>query len=167
MSDLHDFLENIRKYSPKIGEVAMRHVSCIELICLLSRKTSFNHLFLILKTFEELSNEAEIIGRKKKRVHVNRQFENEEEELSAQDLMDFSPVYRCMHIYTVLKELETFKTYYRQQRQQQARLVLQPPINMVNFQLSSFFFLVIMNFNKWLLLFSTRVSLATKVTFMG
>ena len=28
MSDLKDFLENIRKYSPKIGEVAMRHVSC-------------------------------------------------------------------------------------------------------------------------------------------
>lgn len=26
MSDLRDFLENIRKYSPKIGEVAMKHV---------------------------------------------------------------------------------------------------------------------------------------------
>ena len=26
MTDLRDFLENIRKYSPKIGEVAMRHV---------------------------------------------------------------------------------------------------------------------------------------------
>lgn len=27
MIDLKDFLESIRKYSPKIGEVAMRHVS--------------------------------------------------------------------------------------------------------------------------------------------
>lgn len=27
MSDLKDFLESIRKYSPKIGEVAMRHVN--------------------------------------------------------------------------------------------------------------------------------------------
>lgn len=26
MSDLKDFLENIRRFSPKIGEVAMRHV---------------------------------------------------------------------------------------------------------------------------------------------
>lgn len=26
MIDLKDFLESIRKYSPKIGEVAMRHV---------------------------------------------------------------------------------------------------------------------------------------------
>jgi hypothetical protein len=29
MSDLKDFLENIRKFSPKIGEVAMRHVSIL------------------------------------------------------------------------------------------------------------------------------------------
>ncbi|XP_393572.3 exocyst complex component 6B isoform X2 [Apis mellifera] len=105
MSDLRDFLENIRKYSPKIGEVAMRH------------------------TQEQLTVEAEIIGRKKKRSHVTNSNESEEE-LSAQDLMDFSPVYRCMHIYTVLREGETFKAYYRQQRKQQARLVLQPPINM-------------------------------------
>lgn len=105
MSDLRDFLENIRKYSPKIGEVAMRH------------------------TQEQLTVEAEIIGRKKKRSHVPNSNESEEE-LSAQDLMDFSPVYRCMHIYTVLREGETFKAYYRQQRKQQARLVLQPPINM-------------------------------------
>jgi len=28
MDDLKDFLESIRKYSPKIGEVAMRHVIC-------------------------------------------------------------------------------------------------------------------------------------------
>ncbi|XP_012231942.1 exocyst complex component 6 isoform X2 [Linepithema humile] len=106
MSDLRDFLENIRKYSPKIGEVAMRH------------------------TAEQLATEAEIVGRKKKKSYTNNHSNEGEEELSAQDLMDFSPVYRCMHIYTVLREGETFKNYYRQQRKQQARLVLQPPINM-------------------------------------
>ena len=37
MSDLKDFLENIRKFSPKIGEVAMRHVSMF-IILLLSNK---------------------------------------------------------------------------------------------------------------------------------
>ncbi|XP_018373286.1 PREDICTED: exocyst complex component 6 isoform X2 [Trachymyrmex cornetzi] len=105
MSDLRDFLENIIKHSPKIGEVAMRH------------------------TAEQLATEAEIIGRKKKRTYANQSNEIEEE-LSAQDLMDFSPVYRCMHIYTVLREGETFKLYYRQQRKQQAELVLEPPINM-------------------------------------
>ncbi|XP_018314391.1 exocyst complex component 6 isoform X2 [Mycetomoellerius zeteki] len=105
MSDLRDFLENIIKHSPKIGEVAMRH------------------------TAEQLATEAEIVGRKKKRTYANQSNEIEEE-LSAQDLMDFSPVYRCMHIYTVLREGETFKLYYRQQRKQQAELVLEPPINM-------------------------------------
>uniref|UniRef100_A0A672V9G8 Exocyst complex component n=1 Tax=Strigops habroptila TaxID=2489341 RepID=A0A672V9G8_STRHB len=48
----------------------------------------------------------------------------------AQDLVDFSPVYRCLHIYSVLGARETFEYYYRKQRRKQARLVLQPPSNM-------------------------------------
>jgi len=36
MSDLKDFLENIRKFSPKIGEVAMRHVSGLTMVPVLS-----------------------------------------------------------------------------------------------------------------------------------
>uniref|UniRef100_A0A8C1H633 Exocyst complex component n=1 Tax=Cyprinus carpio carpio TaxID=630221 RepID=A0A8C1H633_CYPCA len=50
--------------------------------------------------------------------------------LTAQDLVDFSPVYRCLHIYTVLGDRETFENYYRKQRKKQARLVLQPQSNM-------------------------------------
>jgi hypothetical protein len=53
-----------------------------------------------------------------------------EEDLSAQDLVDFSPVYRCLHIYTVLGERDAFEKYYRKQRRQQASLTLQPPANM-------------------------------------
>lgn len=47
MSDLRDFLENIRKYSPKIGEVAMRHVSIFKLLI---EKTisSFFNLFILI-----------------------------------------------------------------------------------------------------------------------
>ncbi|XP_067380375.1 exocyst complex component 6B isoform X4 [Channa argus] len=48
----------------------------------------------------------------------------------AQDLVDFSPVYRCLHIYTVLGLRDTFENYYRKQRRKQARLVLQPNSNM-------------------------------------
>uniref|UniRef100_A0A4W4HMD6 Exocyst complex component n=1 Tax=Electrophorus electricus TaxID=8005 RepID=A0A4W4HMD6_ELEEL len=48
----------------------------------------------------------------------------------AQDLVDFSPVYRCLHIYTVLGSRDTFENYYRKQRRKQARLVLQPNSNM-------------------------------------
>ena len=53
-----------------------------------------------------------------------------EEDLSAPDLVDFSPVYRCLHIYTVLGERETYERYYRKQRAQQSTLTLTPPNNM-------------------------------------
>lgn len=59
---------------------------------------------------------------------------DEEEELCAQDLINFAPVYRCLHIYTVLGAREQFETYYRQQRREQARLALQPPTNMVGYK---------------------------------
>ncbi|MBZ3876098.1 Exocyst complex component 6 [Sciurus carolinensis] len=50
--------------------------------------------------------------------------------LTVQDLVDFSPVYRCLHIYSVLGDEETFENYYRKQRKKQARLVLQPQSSM-------------------------------------
>ncbi|RZF44474.1 hypothetical protein LSTR_LSTR002247 [Laodelphax striatellus] len=120
MSDLKDFLENIRKFSPKIGEVAMKH------------------------TAEQLGNDPGIlVGKRKKKAKAPpppNPFSGEiirpepdidaEEDLSAQDMIDFSPVYRCLHIYTVLGSREVFETYYRKQRKKQARLVLQPPTNM-------------------------------------
>merc|ERR550539_2324465 len=53
-----------------------------------------------------------------------------EEDLSAPDLVDFGPVYRCLHIYTVLGERETYERYYRKQRAQQCTLTLTPPNNM-------------------------------------
>lgn len=46
-------------------------------------------------------------------------------------MIDFSPIYRCLHISTVLGTRSKFETYYRNERTKQARLVLQPPTNMV------------------------------------
>ncbi|XP_065170949.1 exocyst complex component 6 [Atheta coriaria] len=110
MSDLKDFLENIRRFSPKIGEVAMRH------------------------TNEQLANDPTLVGRKKKRAapqpSESMSSSQYEEELSAQEMIDFSPIYRCLHISTVLGSRATFETYYRAERTKQARLVLQPPPNM-------------------------------------
>ncbi|XP_044735709.1 exocyst complex component 6 isoform X2 [Chrysoperla carnea] len=105
MSDLKDFLESIRKHSPKIGEVAMKH------------------------TAEQLANDPRMGGRKKKKISPVIE-EITEDELSAQEMIDFSPVYRCLHIYTVLGSRGTFESYYRAQRSSQAALVLQPPANM-------------------------------------
>ncbi|XP_050305936.1 exocyst complex component 6 isoform X2 [Anthonomus grandis grandis] len=107
MMDLKDFLENIRKFSPKIGEVAMRHTS------------------------EQLATDPTVIGRKKKRnIQIESSNNYSEEDLSAQELIDFSPIYRGMHIAEVLGKVATFELYYRSERTKQARLVLQPPTNM-------------------------------------
>uniref|UniRef100_A0A671S376 Exocyst complex component n=1 Tax=Sinocyclocheilus anshuiensis TaxID=1608454 RepID=A0A671S376_9TELE len=116
MSDLKDFLESIRKHSDKIGETAMRQRERereIERENLKStyfkgtwvRKCFFNFVSFLFKV------------------------------LTVQDLVDFSPVYRCLHIYTVLGDRETFENYYRKQRKKQARLVLQPQSNMLNLDL--------------------------------
>ena len=128
MRELKDFLENIRKYSPKIGEMAMRATA---------DKLNFDPTLV-------LQNGGLMNGKKRQvmtpqpnpftgEVDYEGQSESThdaEEDLSAQDLVDFSPVYKCLHIYTVLGEREEFEKYYRKQRRQQATLTLQPPANM-------------------------------------
>lgn len=121
MSDFKDFLENIRRLSSKIGEVAIRH------------------------TAEQLKNDNEVIDVKssKKRpdgvdsVTADISLDTDED-LSAQHLIDFSPIYRCLHIYTVLGCKDVFENYYRTQREKQARLVVQPsfstPASILNYQ---------------------------------
>ncbi|CAH3162057.1 unnamed protein product [Porites evermanni] len=95
MADLRDFLEKIRKVSEKLGSIAMKQA------------IQKNNLTL-----------TSGVGLKKKG-------EDEELDKSAQDLVDFSPVYKCLYIFTVVGERETFDTYYRKQRRKQARLALE------------------------------------------
>lgn len=95
MADLRDFLEKIRKVSEKLGSIAMKQA------------IQKNNLTLMPG-----------VGLKKKG-------EDEELDKSAQDLVDFSPVYKCLYIFTVVGERETFDTYYRKQRRKQARLALE------------------------------------------
>ncbi|CAD6991134.1 unnamed protein product [Ceratitis capitata] len=104
-ADFREFLENIRKFSPKIGEVAITHT----------------------KKLQKLDINAIIEEHKLRRQQENR---DEENDLSAQDLIDFSPIYRCLHIYMVLGQREYFEKDYRQQRRDQSKLVLQPPPGM-------------------------------------
>ncbi|KAM9378173.1 exocyst complex component 6B isoform 2-T2 [Phaethornis superciliosus] len=135
MSDLKDFLESIRKHSDKIGETAMKQAQ---------QQRNLDNI---------VSQHPRISGGKKSKKEIcassdlevkntspmseqdsgilDVEDEDEDEEVpGAQDLVDFSPVYRCLHIYSVLGARETFENYYRKQRRKQARLVLQPPSNM-------------------------------------
>uniref|UniRef100_A0A4W4G7A4 Exocyst complex component n=1 Tax=Electrophorus electricus TaxID=8005 RepID=A0A4W4G7A4_ELEEL len=107
MSDLKDFLESIRKHSDKIGETAMRQVR-------VRGEGSSQHKSCWLCLSQASGSFTA----------------PDEAVLTAHDLVDFSPVYRCLHIYTVLGDRETFENYYRKQRKKQARLVLQPQSNM-------------------------------------
>ncbi|XP_055677115.1 exocyst complex component 6 [Lutzomyia longipalpis] len=103
--DFREFLENIRKFSPKIGEVAMNH----------TRQMQRRTLKSIIEEYQSMEKNGGAA---------------DEEDLSAQDLIDFSPVYRCLHIYTVLNDKEYFENDWRKQRRDQAKLVLQAPQTM-------------------------------------
>nr|XP_024655852.1 exocyst complex component 6-like [Maylandia zebra] len=129
MSDLKDFLESIRKHSDKVGETAMRQAQQHRTFnSAVAKQASMGHYIKPVYSLNE-------------RTHAHTpngllmdddtgDDEADEEILTAQDLVDFSPVYRCLHIYTVLGDRETFENYYRKQRKKQARLVLQPQANM-------------------------------------
>ncbi|KAJ8316919.1 hypothetical protein KUTeg_004823 [Tegillarca granosa] len=133
MSELKDFLENIRKHSAKIGEVAMRHAAeqnnMDPKIVNARKKPRKRRAPKPPNPFTGEIEEEEGDIRTEEEPTIPDDLE-ESGALSAQDLIDFSPVYRCLHIYTVLGDREKFETYYRKQRRKQARLSLQPPPNM-------------------------------------
>ncbi|XP_054845918.1 exocyst complex component 6B isoform X2 [Eublepharis macularius] len=141
MSDLKDFLESIRKHSDKIGEAAMRQAQqqrSLDNVVSQPSKASGRRLKKEARAGSDLEgkNTSPMSEQDSGILDVEEEEEEEEEEASArkvpgaQELVDFSPVYRCLHIYSVLGARETFENYYRKQRRKQARLVLQPPSNM-------------------------------------
>ncbi|XP_029311502.1 exocyst complex component 6 isoform X9 [Cottoperca gobio] len=128
MSDLKDFLESIRKHSDKVGETAMRQAQQHRTFnSAVAKQASMGHY---TKPLYSLNGRTQTHNGLMMDEDTGDEDEADEEILTAQDLVDFSPVYRCLHIYTVLGDRETFENYYRKQRKKQARLVLQPQANM-------------------------------------
>uniref|UniRef100_A0AAR2JH00 Exocyst complex component n=1 Tax=Pygocentrus nattereri TaxID=42514 RepID=A0AAR2JH00_PYGNA len=134
MSDLKDFLESIRKHSDKIGETAMKQAQVQN-----SRDSDVTHQQRTgsgRRLRKEAGSGTEVdrsggspLSEQDSGI-LDVEDEEDDEVPGAQDLVDFSPVYRCLHIYTVLGARDTFENYYRKQRRKQARLVLQPHSNM-------------------------------------
>ncbi|KAM6949399.1 exocyst complex component 6B [Aplochiton taeniatus] len=139
MGQLRDFLESIRKHSDKIGETAMRQAqqqrsldSAVSLQprALIGRRAR--------KEVAGAGTESDGQGTSPMSeqdsgildVEDEDEEEEEDEVPGAHELVDFSPVYSCLHVYTVLGSREVFDSYYRKQRRKQARLVLQPHSNM-------------------------------------
>ncbi|GLD64622.1 exocyst complex component 6B-like isoform X1, partial [Lates japonicus] len=138
MTQLRDFLESIRKHSDKIGETAIKQA---QLQRSLDSSVSMQPRALIGRRGRKLPGVAmtgiDSDGQGGSPVSeqdsgiLDVEDEDEDDEVpGAQDLVDFSPVYRCLHIYTVLGLRDVFENYYRKQRRKQARLVLQPHSNM-------------------------------------
>uniref|UniRef100_A0A8C3ABR2 Exocyst complex component n=1 Tax=Cyclopterus lumpus TaxID=8103 RepID=A0A8C3ABR2_CYCLU len=143
MTQLRDFLESIRKHSDKIGETAIRQAQLQR--SLDSSVSSQSRRGLIGRRGRKEAAAVEGAGpdsggqggspaseQDSGILDVGDEEEEEEEDEvpGAQDLVDFSPVYCCLHIYTVLGLRDVFENYYRKQRRKQARLVLQPHSNM-------------------------------------
>ncbi|KAM3959232.1 exocyst complex component Sec15 [Aphomia sociella] len=103
MADLRDFLENIRKLSPQVGTMALKQ----------TQDMSGRSLANIVKTKKDMA----VLGISSKENSAPQ---------CPHELVDFSPLHRCLHIHSVLGAKNDFVQYYRAQRKQQARLVLIP-----------------------------------------
>ncbi|XP_058636589.1 exocyst complex component 6B isoform X1 [Onychostoma macrolepis] len=134
MSDLKDFLESIRKHSDKIGETAMKQaqvqIARDNAVTSQQRSAGGRRIRKEACSGTEVDRTGSNPFSEKDSGILHVEDEEEDEIPGAQDLVDFSPVYRCLHIYTVLGARDTFENYYRKQRRKQARLVLQPHSNM-------------------------------------
>ncbi|KAM4565539.1 exocyst complex component 6B isoform 3-T3 [Fundulus diaphanus] len=133
MTQLRDFLESIRKHSDKIGETAIKQA---QLQRSLDSGVTLQPRALIGRRGRKEAAGTESGGHGGSPVSeqdsgvLDVEDEEAEEVPGAQDLVDFSPVYRCLHIYSELGLRDVFENYYRKQRRKQARLVLQPHSNM-------------------------------------
>ncbi|KAK7910026.1 hypothetical protein WMY93_014710 [Mugilogobius chulae] len=134
MAQLRDFLESIRKHSDKIGETAIKQAQLQRSLDssvsahprpLTGRNRNRKELYVTMAS--AIQNGGSPFSEQDSGILDE---EEEEEVPGAQELVDFSPVYRCLHIYTVLGLRDEFENYYRKQRRKQARLVLQPHSNM-------------------------------------
>ncbi|XP_061566422.1 exocyst complex component 6B isoform X3 [Cololabis saira] len=127
MSQLRDFLESIRKHSDKIGEAAMKQAqlqrsldSAVSLqpralIGRRSRKEAMMMMMMVAAGTDRDGQDGSPVSEQDSGILDVEDEEEDDETPGAQDLVDFSPVYRCLHIYTVLHEtLEGYRRYFNQ-----------------------------------------------------
>uniref|UniRef100_A0A0N4Z0F1 Exocyst complex component n=1 Tax=Parastrongyloides trichosuri TaxID=131310 RepID=A0A0N4Z0F1_PARTI len=134
-SEFTDFLELISKVSQRIGVYVMKNAAesfdyernSSETINITDHKKS-----MISNTFLELCNDGSL----KKKVQIDytkkESDDFEEENNNPLDIIDFAPIHRCCQIYNILSEKGTFQKLYRDQRQAQANVVIEPSSKMTS-----------------------------------
>uniref|UniRef100_A0A3P9L481 Exocyst complex component n=1 Tax=Oryzias latipes TaxID=8090 RepID=A0A3P9L481_ORYLA len=115
MSDLKDFLESIRKHSDKVGETAIRQAQQHRtFISTVAKQAGLDHYTKPLFSLNGRAHSHMPNGLLMDDGAGDEE-DADDEILTAQDLVDFSPVYRCLHIYTVLHEtVEGYRRYFNQ-----------------------------------------------------
>ncbi|CAJ0575891.1 unnamed protein product, partial [Mesorhabditis spiculigera] len=130
-SEFKDFLENIKKVAKRIGRHASQCTSeqhsfgttdaeRTKLLQEDTKKKSADYQVIVSADGSLVKRKVEKSGKATKSEQAE-----EDEKLSAQDLIDFTPVHRCCQIFNVLGAKEEFEKYYREQRTEQCKLVSQ------------------------------------------
>ncbi|XP_022616821.1 exocyst complex component 6B isoform X5 [Seriola dumerili] len=125
MTQLRDFLESIRKHSEKIGETAIKQAQLQRSLdssvatqprALFGRRGRKEAAAAATGTGTDSDGQGGSPVSEQDSGILDVEDEEEDDEVpGAHDLVDFSPVYRCLHIYTVLHEtLEGYRRYFNQ-----------------------------------------------------
>jgi len=141
---LNNFLENVRSKSKRIGMVAMKQVekeSCLdEKVKQDDEIASSNSTSQASENEENLETDQssnnpfldndEQLSNKIENVDQQMNPSSDQQDLSASDIVDFSPVYKCLHIFGLINLRSWFEDYYRKQRRKQVELILESVSNL-------------------------------------
>lgn len=117
-TDLKDFLANILHASQRIGEDDLKKSAKLQ---------NLDDYSDLLGNEQSQQNQTE---KNQKRASHKKVKAPQPPVQSAEDSIDFTPVYRCLHVFTCLGSRDQFDKYYQEQRQKQSKLAFNPPSNM-------------------------------------
>uniref|UniRef100_A0A1I8ATR9 Exocyst complex component n=1 Tax=Steinernema glaseri TaxID=37863 RepID=A0A1I8ATR9_9BILA len=127
--EFKDFLANIRRVSERIGDRASKNIAKESLFGIsdgekqrrIAEEVEKNTPREDIRLSSDGSVSRDSTGPKLKRTSTG---DDDDENLSAQDLIDFTPIHRCCQIFNVLGDRETFDNFYRKQRKEQAKVII-------------------------------------------
>uniref|UniRef100_A0A1I7TR37 Exocyst complex component n=1 Tax=Caenorhabditis tropicalis TaxID=1561998 RepID=A0A1I7TR37_9PELO len=135
-SEFKDFLENIKKVAGRIGKHAIKYTAEQHSFGVTDAEQTRKIQEEARKNASNVEIEVSADGSIVKKNVSPKQYPQaqveDDEQMSAQDLIDFTPVHRYCQIFNVLGAKDEFEQYYRQQRREQCDLVIEPSHKMNN-----------------------------------
>ncbi|CAI4220836.1 unnamed protein product, partial [Auanema sp. JU1783] len=131
-SEFKDFLEHIKKVAGRVGRHASRDIARQHSFGGEPEKGKLDHKTDRPEVEIAISSDGSIIRKQEKHSIKSKSPTKgwDAEALSAQDLIDYTPIHRCCQIFTVLGNKEEFEQYFRLQRKEQCQVVIEPPTKM-------------------------------------